>query len=242
MRIRINLFILSFLFNAVFAQIYPDVKKRGTPITSFDQIQGDWTCIMADRFIEMEMPPSDVHLSNYRIKKDSIWTFEYPCKYYNLVVSNTDSTLKNMRFLNDTLVILVEGTGTDGYYFYKRDTFDQKIINTLIKDTIYLPSLYGRWYLQTQDCMDYSGEPPWRVIYPVYMPPIYKLDKTDRVNRRIITVNVNGTLRKFKIHKWSLKECYIELESYGWAQEKFRVKYFNRLRTTDDCGNKIIYR
>ncbi len=231
------------------AQVYPNVEKRGVPITSLDQLQGDWKCVMADRHIMQEGVTSDVHLNNVRIKGDSTWYFEYPCKFYRLEVSNMDSvfktnpTLDHLKFLHDTLVIWSDESEMEGYRFYVRDTFDQKIVNTLLRDTVYLPSLFGKWYLQTQDCMDYSGNPPWRVTYPVYMPPVYKLDKADVVNKNTILLNINGTLRKFKVVRCSIDEGYIELKQDGWYKNLFRiVTYYDWYRTHDECGNDIIYR
>lgn len=225
------------------AQAYPDVEKRGTSVASVEHIQGDWTCAMTSRIIAQEVVPSDKHLNNVRIKGDTILYFEYPCRYYGTRLFNTDSImntqplLKNIKFLGDTLVMF-----SSGYRFYVRDTFNQKIVDALVQDTFYLPSIFGKWYLQTQNCMDHSGEPPWRVKYPVYLPSIYKLDRSDVVNKNTLLININGTLRKFKIVDCSIKEGYIELESERWHTSSFRVVYFNRFPTHDRCGNVIIYR
>lgn len=230
------------------AQIFPDVEKRGIPVTSSEALQGDWTCVMTHRIATVEVIPSDKHLHNLRIVGDTVSYVEFPCRYYGTKVFTTDSldyanpSLQDVKFLNDTLVVYSNGSDLNGYRFYVRDTFDQKIMDALVQDTFYLPSVFGKWYLQTQDCMDYSGEAPWRVKYPVNLPRIYKLDKLALVNKNTVQIKISGKLRKFRVVESSLLEGYIELEAAGWHPSNFRVIYFNTFKAQDPCGNAIIYR
>jgi hypothetical protein len=232
----------------VSAQVATDIEKRGTPVTSSEALQGDWTCVMTHRSLALEVIPSDKHLHNLRIIGDTVSYVEFPCRYYGTKVFTMDSldyanpSLKDVNFLNDTLVVYSNSSESNGYRFYVRDTFDQKIMDALVQDTFYLPSLFGKWYLQTQDCMDYSGEAPWRVKYPVNLPRIYKLDKSAVVNKNTVQIKINGKLRKFNVVECSILEGYIELEAAGWHTSNFRVIYFNTFKAQDPCGNAIIYR
>jgi|SRR5688572_27936359 len=232
-----NYFFICLLLGPVLvaAQVYPDVQKRGTPVTSIDQIAGDWTCVLANNMVGMEDPPSDVHLNNFRYINDSIWHMEYPCSFYYLSIASKNlggryPLFNQIRFLHDTLVVSGDNNMEFcGDYFYVRDTFDQKIIDILLRDTFYLPAMFGKWYLQTKAHDPYSGEPPWKISYPFYLPPVIKFDLADVVNKNTILLNINGKLRKFKVTRCSLFEGYIEIEPYGWYKEPFRITYFDRV-------------
>ena len=230
------------------AQINPDFEKRGTPVTSSEALQGDWTLIFANRTAAAEVIPSDKHLHNLRITGDTVAYFEFPCRFYGTKMLSQDSlddanpSLSDLTFLNDTLVIFSQSAEMMGYQYYVRDSFDQKIVDVLVRDTFNLSALYGKWYLQTQNCLDYSGEAPWRVKYPVSMPRIQKLDKSSIANKNTIVVKVSGKPRKFKVVECSILEGYIELEAVGWHPSNFRVTYFNEFKSHDPCGNAIIYR
>lgn len=242
----LSMIFLVIALSNVDAQINPDIEKRGTPVTSSEALQGDWTCVFVNRMVATEAIPSDKHLHNMRITGDTVSYFELPCRYYGTKVLSQDTldtkhpSFSDLKWLNDTLVTFTPSV--NGYQFYVRDSFDQKIVDVLVRDTFHLASLYGKWYLQTQNCLENSGEAPWRVKYPVSMARMHKLDKSSVVSKNTIMVRVNGKPRKFKVVDCSILEGYIELESDGWHPSPFRVIYFNEFKTHDPCGNVIIYR
>lgn len=63
---------------------------------------------------------------------------------------------------NDTLI-------TNNYFFYKRDIFDDKIVNRLKKDSINRNTLIGQWQLKTK-YEGYYGDDDHHVQPPFNMP------------------------------------------------------------------------
>lgn len=219
----------------LFAQVYPDVEKRGVPISSKAQVVGDWRCIMVHSKVAMEDPPSPLHLLHFRFWNDTIWHMEYPCTFYSFSVVgdkeiNKHPPFDQIRFLHDTLAITITNTDFSGDYLYVRDTFDQQLFDILVRDTLYLPSLFGKWYLQLTYQDPYSGEPPMPVIYPFYLPPIYQFDEKDIVNHHTIRLNINGTLRRFKVVRCSLSDGFFQILPDGWYHKPmWHITYFDRV-------------
>lgn len=204
-----------------------------------EEMWGDWKCVKSDRYIVEEYYERDLENNNIRLSNDSIWYFEYPCKYYGTERFNVNSDWygrTNAWFQHDTLVIHNLDKRYGGFHYYLRDTFDQKIIDQLITDTIYTPSLFRKWYVETERPDDIEYGPPIKIRYPVYVPPVFKFDQSDVIGKNIVLLNINGTKRKFKIIECSLDMGYIVLESFEWRKESFYIWYFTERRDYDVHG------
>jgi hypothetical protein len=214
---------------------------RNRTLAKPEEINGDWKCVQKDRYIIEEYYEPDVEFNNIRISNDTIWHFEYPNRFYGQrqFIANSDWSIRtNTWFQHDTLVIHNLDSRHDGFHYYLRDTFDQKVIDQLLVDTIYLPSLFGKWYVETERPDDVEYGPPIRLTYPVYVPPVFKFDETDIAGKRMIWLNINGTKRKFRVNDCSLNFGFIELESFEWSKKTLFITYFTEKRDYDKHGNR----
>jgi hypothetical protein len=211
-------------------------KLTNGPITSIQSLKGDWTCVDRKIFIAQEAYISDAWASNLRVDKGEVMFFEYPCYFTDKITMNRDmdtppTFFKSAYFKNDTLIIqLPENSVTSGYRYYVRDQFDEITICQLMRDTLNLACLTGLWYLEKEHPDEIEYGQPIQVHYPVYMPPVYKLDKTDIKDKNTLMLNINGKLQSFQVLYFSMYESYFELESGPWSKVKFRAKYFTRER------------
>lgn len=222
-----------------FKFILKNAVMRNRRAATKDEMKGDWTCVKSDRYMMEEYFEPDLEHNNIRLSHDSIWYFDYPSQYYGserFEVNSDWYSRINAWFQHDTLVIHDLDRRHGGFHYYLRDTFDQKIIDQLLIDTIYTPSLFRKWYVETERPDDIEYGPPIKIRYPVNVPPVFKFDEADIVEGRMIYLNINGAKRKFKILESSLDMGYIVLESFKWRKEPFFIWYFTEKRNYDVHG------
>ena len=200
---RITSYIVPFKF------ILKDAVTRNRRLAARAEMEGDWKCVKRDRNMMEEYYEPDLPNNNIRLSNDSIWYFEYPNQFYGtqLFEVNSDwNTRCNAWFQNDTLVIRNMNRWTGGFHYYVRDTFDQNIIDQLLKDTVYFPSLFGTWYVETERPDDVEYGPPIRIKYPVYVPPVFKFDESDIAGKKMIYLNI---LIDLSLNELDLSQCYL---------------------------------
>ena len=222
-----------------FKFILRNAVVRNRTLAKPEEVNGDWKCVQRDRYIVKEYDEPDIEFNNIRISTDTIWYFEYPSQFYGrkMFIANSDRSIRtNSWFQHDTLVIHNLDSRHDGFHYYLRDTFDQKVIDQLLVDTVYMPSLFGKWYVETERPDDVEYGPPIKVKYPVHVPPVFEFDETDIAGKRMIWLNINGTKRKFRINTCSVQYGFIELESIEWSKEPLFVTYFTEKREYDKHG------
>lgn len=216
-------------------------------IKSLDDIQGDWTCVNMSRYMGNLATdiayPNDLDwitpTRNMQIKNNQLWLFDYPCEYFYTIPLKSDSgnfyysrneppyyNTYNFILRNDTLIV-EEFPGTlTGYYV--KDTFDQNIITKLKKDSINQSCLQATWDLTVEYNSGYDGLGILPVICPFKVPIELKISTANLYKYylygRIIQLDVNGTLRKFRIERLSNKENVLKLNPKFW---------FKRLKQKD---------
>jgi len=229
------------------SNIHPGKLTLPNTITPQD-LQGDWQRVETAWLLYSETNPmlapdadeyTTYHRTNVRVKDDSIYVFEYPCKYLGACyfsIQNGDSLYYGK---NPLAAGKLERNPYGGFELksfhpvwktrpvnqrWTRDTLDTKVIKKLRKDSIDYGYLTGQYNLVTHfqppDGEGYDETYPINV--PVHMTsPSEKQARTAATDNKV-TLIINGQPRDFKVWKlcWTENNYYEQEENKpGWILE-----------------------
>lgn len=157
---------------------------------------------------------------------------DLPNRSSHYIYSSTEwlfADFSNRVLRNDTLI-------TNNYFFYKRDSFDEKIIKALKKDSINRKTLIGQWELVTKYDQGYNrdeqGDGYYHIQPPFNMPKELTFTKETilppTVKGKRVKVMVNGISCDFYISDISQYRFTLVPGKWYKKKEKVAIDYFRK--------------
>jgi hypothetical protein len=217
--------------------------KNKIPTLSAKDIQGNWKIFKVDNAVAEEklQLEADDYFDQLQIRNDSIWTFEYPNQYYGCFkidsvvnsIRDPDDFNNQLRFSysmsmfklkNDTLIVKRR---MGGYGYYKRDTFDIKIIEQLKKDSINPKILIGTWDLITKYPDEIEYGPDIIIQFPFRATAVLNFNQKNiippTVTGRHLLIPANGVKKDFYILHFTNNR--LTIVTGKWCKEPFTIEY-----------------
>ena len=201
---------------------------------SSQDIIGDWTCYK--RHLDYNSGKSGVHMDtdflwlrgngNLIIKEDSMWYFDYPREFHSsyLLKRQSDGTViiegnKNDLYFSKLEVFgdsLIRTIGNGEHFvwteYYVRDTLDKEIIQLLLRDSVNVDELIGRWKLETH-YYSIDGSEPYEINFPFDLPDSLVFSKGklpfSNIKGRVLKIDIEGVSREFRFG-------FMEDENYNY--------------------------
>lgn len=191
-----------------------------------EELQGDWTCFNTGCEEVCETCCRNLVYFDLRIHNDSVDIFDYPHAYFgsykiesfvdSINLKYLDHNSGNHPFFNNATVVNDTLTTNTNYSFY-RDTFDQQLVTTLIKDSLNFKELMGKWEIVLEYPEDYGTGPfyvelPFKVTDQLNFTSEAQLPTT-----RFLRLRVNGELKLFYIQ--SLTNYQLTIITGSWYEK-----------------------
>jgi hypothetical protein len=229
----------------ILAILFISCGQQESKIT-LEDLQGDWTAYgggydVSGSYAEvMETDPVTYEIRNWRIKGDSLWSFNCLCELnYKGIIEIKENTIyidgddyleldehsvpdyTKISIEDGELIIEEVNESIDSdwkevyYYYFKKDTFDSNTVRPLINDSINWDCLVGKMNIVTH--FEPDDEAPFDVTFPIEIP------------EQLIIEDTHEAKSIFESKKIMLmidnKERAFSIEEYEWDYLKRHSKY-----------------